>query len=209
VGTRRIRISTNLQIYWDQILVDRSAPDLPVRIEDVPLAQAKLAFHGYPRPLEKHAPGDLSYIYEDVSLSGPYARQAGAYTRLGDVRELLTSADDRHVVFGSGDEVQLEFDPAKLPALAPGWKRDYFFFADGFEKDMDFYAADGQTVEPLPFRSMPEYPYAPEESPGGAAYIDYLLKYNTRFYSGAPESEYRFQYPTLPHDPLKPGAQAH
>ncbi|MBZ5567972.1 MAG: FG-GAP-like repeat-containing protein [Acidobacteriia bacterium] len=209
VGTRRIRIGANLQIYWDQILVDRTAPGVPVRTEEVPLAQAKLAFHGYPRPIEGNTPGDLSYIYADVSLTGPYARQAGAYTRLGEVRELLSAADDRHVVFGSGDEVQLEFDPAKLPVLPPGWKRDFFFFADGFEKDMDFYAADGQTVEPLPFHAMPEYPYAPASSPRDASYIHYLLEYNTRFYWGAAESEYRFRYQTLPHDPLKPGASAH
>ena len=205
-GTRRIRIATNLQIYWDQILVDRTAPGISVRTTDVPLAGAVLAFHGYPRPVERSTPGDLSYIYEDVSLTGPYARQAGAYTRLGDVRALLTAADDRHVIFGSGDEVQLEFDPAGLPPLPPGWKRDYFFFADGFEKDMDFYAAHGQTVEPIPFHAMQEYPYAPAKSPADTSYLQYLLEYNTRFYSGEAESEYRFRYSTIPHDPLKPGA---
>jgi Flp pilus assembly protein TadD len=203
-GTRRIRIATNLQIYWDQVLVDRTAPGIRVHTTDVPLAKAKLAFHGYPRPVEKKTPGDLSYLYEDVSLTGPYARQAGAYTRLGDVRELLTAADDRHVVFGSGDEVQLEFDSAGLPSIPPGWKRDYFFFADGFEKDMDFYAADGQTVEPIPFHAMPDYPYAPGNAPADARYLHYLLEYNTRFYSGEAESEYRFRYTTVPHDPLKP-----
>jgi hypothetical protein len=203
-GTRRIRIATNLQIYWDQVLVDRTAPGIRVRTTDVPLAKAMLAFHGYPRPVEKKTPGDLSYVYEDVSLTGPYARQAGAYTRLGDVRELLTAADDRHVVFGSGDEVQLEFDSAGLPPIPPGWKRDYFFFADGFEKDMDFYAADGQTVEPIPVHAMPDYPYAPGTAPVDARYLHYLLEYNTRFYSGEAESKYRFRYTTVPHDPLHP-----
>ncbi len=206
-GTRRIRIATNLQIYWDQVLVDRTDPgSISVRATDVPLAEARLAFHGYPRPLERRTPGDLSYVYEDVSLTGPYARQSGAYTRLGDVRPLLAAADDRHVVFGTGDEVQLEFDPAGLPALPVGWKRDYFFFANGFEKDMDFYAADGLTVEPLPFHAMHDYPYAAGKAPSDASYLNYLLEYNTRFYSGGPEFEYRFRYPTLPHDPLKPGA---
>jgi hypothetical protein len=203
-GTRRIRISTNLQIYWDQVLVDRTASDIPTRIVEVPLAEATLGFHGYPRPIERKTPGDLSYIYEDVSLTGPYARQSGAYTRLGDVRELLTAADDRHVVFGSGDEVQLEFDPAKLPPLPTGWKRDYLFFADGFEKDMDFYAADGPTVEPLPFHAMPGYPYPATKAPASASYLQYLLEYNTRFYSGDAEFQYRFRYPTMPHDPLAP-----
>src|SRR5262249_28916632 len=48
-GTRRIRIVTNLQIYWDQILVDNSPEDLPVRATEVPLATAELHFHGYPK----------------------------------------------------------------------------------------------------------------------------------------------------------------
>ena len=41
-----------------------------------------------------------------------------------------------------------------LDALLEGWARDYFFYADGFAKDMDFYAAHGYTVEPLPFHAM-------------------------------------------------------
>ncbi len=202
-GTRRIRIGTNLQIYWDQILIDRTAGEITTRITEAPLAEAQLAFHGYPRPIERPTPGDLSYNYEDVSLTGPYARQAGAYTRLGDVRSLLINADDRHVVFGSGDEVQLEFDGTKLPALPVGWKRDYFFFADGYEKDWDFYAADGDTVEPLPYHAMPGYPYPVEKSLSDAAYLRYLLEYNTRVFTGGPEFEYKFRYPTPPHDPLK------
>ncbi len=205
-GTQRIRIGTNLQIYWDQILIDRTPGEIKTRITEAPLAEAKLAFHGYPRPIERPTPGDLSYVYEDVSLTGPYARQAGAYTRLGDVRTLLTAADDRHVVFGSGDEIQLEFDPTKLPALPAGWKRDYFFFADGYEKDWDFYAADGDTVEPLPYHAMPAYPYTPDKALSDAAYLNYFLEYNTRFFTGEPEFEYKFRYPTLPHDPLKPAA---
>ena len=84
------------------------------------------------------------YVYEKASATGPYTRPAGAYTRYGDVRPLLTGYDDRLAVFGSGDEVVLDFDPAKLPALPKGWVRDYFFVANGYEKDMDFYAAEAR-----------------------------------------------------------------
>ena len=54
---------------------------------------------------------------------------------------------------------RLDFDPATLPALPRGWVRDYFFIANGYEKDMDFYAYRGDTVDPLPFREMETYPY--------------------------------------------------
>ena len=33
-GTRRIRITTNLQIYWDSILVDRTPQNQQVRLSE-------------------------------------------------------------------------------------------------------------------------------------------------------------------------------
>jgi len=67
-------------------------------------------------------------------------------------------------VFGSGEGVALEFDPAALPKLPAGWTRDYFFYANGFEKDLDFYAANAFTVEPLPRHGLVSYPYEPEKN---------------------------------------------
>lgn len=197
VGTRRLRIVTNLQIYWDQILVDRTAGDGAVKVREVPLAGASLRFHGYPRAIEGSSPGDLSYVYEQVSRSGPYSHEIGAYTREGDVLPLLNSADDRFVVLGSGEEVAVDFDPSSLPALAAGWKRDYFFFADGYEKDMDFYAAEPLTVDPLPYHGMREYPPA-TNFPDDRKHTDYLLRFNTRFVGRTEPGSYRFDYPKRP-----------
>ncbi len=193
-GTRRIRITTNLQVYWDSILIDRSAQDGKVRLTPLPLQSANLAFYGHPRQIEGEPRGNVKYVYEEVSPTGPFARQAGDYTRYGDVLPLVTSADDRFVVFGTGDEIALEFDPATLPALPDGWTRDYFFLVNGYEKDMDFYAADGFTVDPLPFRSMSGYPYR-EPYPLDRKHLDYLLEYNTRHVSGNEERGYAYQYP--------------
>jgi hypothetical protein len=194
-GTKRLRITTNLQIYWDQILVDDTPEQSDaVKITPVPLETATLAFHGYPRMIEDRLPGDLQFVYEEVSATGPYTRPIGAYTRLGEVRDLLLDADDRLVVFGSGDELQLEFNPSQLPLLPPGWKRDYFFFADGYEKDMDFYASDGDYVNPLPFHGMSQYPYAREQYPKDNVHLEDILNYDSRFFSGAPGPSYRFDY---------------
>jgi Tfp pilus assembly protein PilF len=198
-GTRRIRITTNLQIYWDSILISRTSQDKnqdqSSRLTPVPLARAELNFHGFPLKIEDQPPGNVKYIYEKASATGPYTRPAGAYTRYGDVRPLLDSIDDKFVVFGSGDEVALDFDPAKLPALPRGWVRDYFFIANGYEKDMDFYAYRGDTVDPLPFRDMHTYPYPGQSFPSDAEHLNYLLEYNTRFVSGNEASGYSFQYP--------------
>ena len=239
-GTRKIRITTNLQVYWDSILIDRTEQVAPpsrrlsggrlarssgehfeieesgtdtssvggtptrqpagrrrydYRLTDVPLVQADLEFHGYPLKIEGKPAGNVQYIYEKVSATGPYTRPAGSYTRYGDVLPLLTATDDKLAVFGSGDEVRLDFDPSHLPAIPHGWVRDYFFAANGYEKDMDFYAAEGNYVAPLPFLSMGEYPYAPKKSfPLDDSHLKYLLEYNTRSMSGNEQRGYRFDY---------------
>ena len=198
VGTRRIRLTTNLQIYWDNILISRTAQQQPVRLTHVPLTRADLSFHGFPLKIEDQPPGNVKYIYEKVSATGPYTRPAGAYTRYGDVLGLLKSVDDKLAVFGSGDEVALDFDPASLPALPPGWTRDYFFAAHGYEKDMDFYAYRGDTVDPLPFGNMGTYPYPGKSFPSDPEHLNYLLEYNTRFMSGREARGYSFRYPDRP-----------
>jgi hypothetical protein len=223
-GTRKIRITTNLQVYWDSILIDRARQDaareIPfdrlragsrpagknagllddanpggVRLTPVPLVRADLEFHGYPLKIEGQPAGNVQYVYEKVSATGPYTRPSGTYTRYGDVLPLLTATDDKLAVFGSGDEVRLDFDPSNLPALPKGWVRDYFFAANGYEKDMDFYAAEGNYVAPLPFLRMGEYPYSPKTSfPFDDEHINYLLEYNTRHMSGNEQLGYWFDY---------------
>jgi len=219
-GTRRIRITTNLQIYWDSILVDRTpqsvareiprpagesaglrddaevqAPSAEYRLTSIPLVHADLEYHGYPLKIEGTPPGNVNYVYERASATGPYTRPMGTYTRYGDVLPLLTKTDDKLAVFGSGDEVRLDFNPSTLPALPAGWVRDYFFAANGYEKDMDFYAAEGNYVAPLPFLSMGDYPYGPPKSfPLDDAHVNYLLEYNTRHMSGNEQRGYAFDY---------------
>jgi tetratricopeptide (TPR) repeat protein len=194
-GTQRIRISTNLQIYWNSILISRTPQQQTTRLIPLPLRAANLDFHGYPKQIESQPPGVVKYVYEQVSRTGPYARQAGTYTRYGNVLPLLTGFDDRMAIFGSGEEVALEFDPSHLPTLPTGWTRDYFFVANGYEKDMDFYAAHGDTVEPLPFRAMGTYPYPSGKSfPSNDMYLDYFLNYNTRQVSGNEPRAYRVDY---------------
>jgi hypothetical protein len=78
-----------------------------------------------------------------------------------------------------------------------GWQRDYFFFADGFVKDMDFYEAHALTVAPLPFHSMGTYPYPKNKSyPADGPMLDYHFDYNVRHLNRRPAWLYRFQFPT-------------
>jgi tetratricopeptide (TPR) repeat protein len=231
-GTQKIRITTNLQIYWNNILIDRTpqpiappsrrlpaspagstaaavastqpggetpsgqpAGDRRYVLTPILLVHADLEFHGYPYKIEGVPPGNVRYLYEKTSATGPYTRPVGTYTRYGDVLPLLTALDDKLAVFGSGDEIRLDFDPSNLPSLPRGWVRDYFFAANGYEKDMDFYAAEGNYVAPLPFLSMGEYPYPPRKTfPLDDTHVNYLLEYNTRHMSGNEQRGYWFDY---------------
>jgi len=56
-----------------------------------------------------------------------------------------------------------------------------FFYANGFEKDFDFYAAYAFTVEPLPKHGLVSYPYeAGKEYPLDKEHLNYQFEYNTR-----------------------------
>ncbi len=205
VGVTRLRITTNLQIYWDQALVDNEASPLQqldkaaaTHTTELPLARASLAFRGYPQQLDGRTPGDLTYNYQRMSATGPFIPHRGAYTRYGDVTPLFHVIDDKFVIFGTGEDMDLEFSAAALPTLPKGWSRDYFFYANGFVKDMDFYEARPFSVGSLPFHGMSSYPYpANEHYPTDAGHTAYQLEYNTRFESGSVDRSFQFDY--VPH----------
>jgi tetratricopeptide (TPR) repeat protein len=204
-GTRRIRITTNLQIYWDQILVD-NGPEQPgdhIRMTELPLASATLSFRGYPRQVDGATPGDLTYYYDQASTTGPFSQFRGSYTRYGDVTSLLQQVDDRFVVFGTGEDIDAEFSAAPLRPLADGWTRDYFFYANGFVKDMDFYEATPFTVAEMPFHAMTAYPYpAAQHYPEDASATGYRLDWNDRYQTGSNNATgYRFNYVPRAVDP--------
>lgn len=203
-GTRRIRIGTNLQIYWDQVLVD-NGPDSPknVRQMELPLATAHLAFRGYPQQVEGKTPGELTYRYDRISTTGPFQWQRGSYTKYGNVTPLLHQIDNQYVIFGSGEEIDAEFGADSLPTLPPHWKRDYFFYANGFVKDMDFYEALPFTVAQMPFHQMTTYPYpASEHYPENSHSLRYQLDWNNRFESGERTQRFQFNYVPVESKPV-------
>jgi tetratricopeptide (TPR) repeat protein len=204
-GTRKIRLVSNLEIYWDQVLIDNNA-EAETRTTEAPLALATERFRGYPTQIDGKSPGDLDYDYDRVSLTGPFQHQRGNYTHLGDVTALVKGVDDRYAIFGSGEEIATEFDATKLPPLPPHWKRDYFFYANGYVKDMDWWDAMPFTVSQLPFHKMSTYPYpASEKFPDDPDAINYQLQWNDRFDSGEPVRSYRFDYKFMPSTPADDG----
>jgi hypothetical protein len=121
------------------------------------------------------------YDYEQVSQRSPWKTMTGHYTRVGDVRELLTKSDDMFVVAKSGDEIALTFDAASVRPLPDGWTRTFLLLADGFSKEMDINSGSPDTVAPLPFHAMTAYPYRPPQHyPDTAEHRRYQAAYNTR-----------------------------
>jgi tetratricopeptide (TPR) repeat protein len=181
-ASRQVRIVTNLCVYWDEIFLSENAHAPEAQLTHLNAASADLHFRGFSKPRidpERRQPEAFDYqTWMPVSMWNP---TPGMYTRYGDVRPLLESVDDRLVIMGSGDELRLLFPTRSVPALKPGWKRDYLLLVDGWAKDGDYNTAFSQSVEPLPFHAMISYPYpAPQHYPDDAEHRAYKERYNSR-----------------------------
>jgi Tfp pilus assembly protein PilF len=183
----RLRITTNLRVYWDQIFLAEVKGEGPSKITKLPAAHADLHSRGYPREHSPDGKKPLIYDYGIMDRTFPFRNMAGDYTRFGTVTDLLKEVDDRYVIFGRGEEITLKFRAEGLPPLQRGWKRDFLFVSYGYCKDMDPNTAFPDTVAPLPFQGMSGYPYPEgEHYPDDPAHREYLRIYNTRKISGRP-----------------------
>jgi len=158
---RRVRLRTNLEIYWDAIQWAQGAPDAPLRKAVLDPTQADLHYRGYSimhMPVGAGAPEVPDYN----QLGGTKQRWRdliGYYTRYGDVHELLKNIDDRYVIVNSGDELSLRF--AEQPPPPAGWVRDFVIMGDGWIKDGDYNSTFSKTVLPLPYHAKSEYTTRP------------------------------------------------
>ena len=187
--SREVRISTTMRIYWDTAAVgtapsgppqgQEGATDLhPVRLSP---ATASLRWRGFSAAVSPDGREPWGYDYSRVSRQSEWKLLPGRYTREGDVRALVTSADDMFVVSRPGDEVAVSFDGSQLPPPVPGRSRTYLLHAVGYSKEMDLNSASPDQSAPLPFNGMTSYPYrSPEAYPSTPAHRDYLERYNTR-----------------------------
>ena len=181
-SSRKLRIITDLCVYWDEIFLSESAGPAEARQTQAPLHSAEIRFRGFSKslidPLRKQPD---TFVYNHLAPLSYWNPTPGLYTRYGDVRTLLDEVDDRLVVMGSGDELRLLFDASTLAPLPSGWTRDFLLKVDGWAKDRDPNTAFSQTVEPLPFHGMSRYPYPPNENfPQDPDHLRYRQEFNTR-----------------------------
>jgi len=153
---KRVRIRTNLEIYWDAITWARGLPDAPVKTVSMNPTYADLHYRGYSvvhRP-DSGAPEVPDYNHLEGSKQR-WRDLIGYYTRYGNVNELLAKVDDRYVIVDSGDEMSLRFP--EQPAPAGGWLRDFVILGDGWIKDGDYNSTFSKTVLPLPYHAKDVY----------------------------------------------------
>jgi Tfp pilus assembly protein PilF len=154
-GARRLRLRTNLEIYWDSLGFAVGAPDAALETRRLDPSRAELRYRGYSKTLNRRR--DLPEIpdYAQLANTAPRWRDlAGYYTRFGDVRELLQKVEDRYVILNAGDELRLSF---AAPPPPPGLVRDFVLIGDGWVKDGDFNTSFAKTVLPLPAHDQPLY----------------------------------------------------
>ncbi|MBC7926301.1 MAG: hypothetical protein H7039_11650, partial [Bryobacteraceae bacterium] len=155
-GQRKLRLRTNMEVYWDRLAWAEGLPGKNMRSQPAGLSAAELRYRGFSLITRaEHEAPELAH-YDDVVRTGEQWRSPeGYYTRYGDVKTLVGDVDDRIVIANSGDELRLRFDA--IPAPAAGWTRDYVFISDGWIKEGDYNFRLSKTVLPLPYHGMKSY----------------------------------------------------
>jgi tetratricopeptide (TPR) repeat protein len=157
---RKVRLRTNLEIYWDQIQWARGESGAGVKTSRLAPDYADLHYRGYSAIKQANPSSPEIPEYDRLEASKQKWRDlSGYYTRFGDVRELLANIDDRYIIMNAGDEMSLRF--AEQPAPPYGWKRDFVIVGDGWIKDGDYNTTFSKTVQPLPYHAKQEYLTAP------------------------------------------------
>ena len=178
---RRVRIETDMQIYWDTAFFTVGTQAVPMEVTTLNPDSADLHYRGFSEMYRPNPHAPHLFDYQKVTKSAQWRDLAGYYTRYGDVAPLLQEVDDMYVILNAGDEITVEFEASRLPTLKAGWVRDFILYSDGWDKDGDINTLTSQTVEPLPFHGMSSYPYPDTEHyPNDEVHRRYQLEYNTR-----------------------------
>jgi Tfp pilus assembly protein PilF len=179
----RLRLRTNLEIYWDAVEWARGLPQTQIRTTTLQPQVADLHYRGY-SVINRTPTGRVELPdYDHIATTKQRWRDlSGYYTRYGDVRDLLAQVDDRYVIMNAGDEMALRFSEVAPPTT--GWLRDFVIRGDGWIKDGDYNSTFSRTVLPLPHHSEREYAIPPGRLEDEWVYKQYpedWERYHTRY----------------------------
>ena len=153
---RRVRLRTNLEVYWDAIWWAKGLPGAEIKTTRLAPEMADLRYRGHSTITQADDSSPETPDYNKISGTVQRWRDlVGYYTRFGDVRELLEKVDDRYVIMNSGDEMAFRFAAPPEPPM--GWVRDFVLIGDGWIKDGDYNSTFSKTVLPLPAHDIHDY----------------------------------------------------
>ena len=185
-GPRRLRLATNLEIFWDRLGWAAGRPDIRPVLTRLALETADLRYRGYSVTVQPDASTPERARYELAGTTPRWRDLEGYHTRFGDVRELVDGVDDRYAILNAGDELAVRF--AVPPPPAPGTTRSFVWLADGWEKDGDFNTTFSRTVLPLPTHAGNPYDTPPrrlEDDPIYQRHREDFERYHTRYVTPA------------------------
>jgi Tfp pilus assembly protein PilF len=180
---RKLRLRTNMEIYWDKLEWAEALPPSTLKTQRVDLKSAELRWRGFSEFTKADETSPELPDYNRLIATSPKWRDLiGYYTRHGEVRDLLEKIDGRMLIVNAGDEIRLQF--AALPPPEAGMTRDYVMVGDGWIKDGDLNSTFSKTVAPLPYRGIKDYDKAPGRLEDEQAYKQHpqdWQTYHTRY----------------------------
>ncbi len=181
--TLRLRLHTNLEIFWDAFAWAAGQPDAETMTRRLLPDAADLRYRGFSETYEADAFSPELPVYDELAATGQVWRDlVGYHTRFGDVRELLETVDDRYVIMNAADEMAFRFEAPPPPP--DGWTRDFVLVGDGWVKDGDYNTGFSKTVLPLPSHDDAAYATPPgrlEDDPVYRRFPDDWARYHTRY----------------------------
>ena len=184
---RRVRLYTNMEIYWDQFQLGTQPKHADVKTHRIAASTSQLEYRGYSKLEHRDRFSPTVPDYQKLEGTTQKWRDlVGFYTRYGDVKELTKKSDDRYVIMNAGDELRFKFPALSRPKK--GWKRDFVLIGDGWVKDGDYNTGFSKTVLPLPYHGMKNYSNKPERLQDDPVYQQHKqdwVKYHTRYVTPA------------------------
>jgi tetratricopeptide (TPR) repeat protein len=185
-GPRRLRLATNLEIFWDRLGWAAGRPDVALEVQRLPLLSADLRYRGYSETIPRAGGTPERARYALAGTAPRWRDLEGYHTRFGDVLALVRGVDDRYAILNAGDELALRFGVPPPPP--PGLTRTFVWLADGWEKDGDYNTTFSRTVLPLPSHGDPAYgtpPHRLEDDPVYRRHRADFETYHTRYVTPA------------------------
>ena len=182
-GPRRLRLATNLEVFWDRLGWAAGRRDVRPHLVLLPLSSADLRYRGFSVTEQRDASTPERPRYRLAGTTPRWPDLEGYHTRFGDVRALVTATDDRYAIMNAGDELALRF-PLAPPGAGPAWSATSSSIGDGWVKDGDFNTTFSRTVLPLPTHASSRYDRAPgtlEDDPVYRRHRADFEQYHTRY----------------------------